>query len=173
MTTRSLIIAVGIAATVGGAASPGARAQERIPRDLLLGHEVRVWLASGLQVSGELLGVTADSLHLLGPLGISSVGLDRVAETSIARHRLSAKKTVAWISVGALASGAGLTSACSSVADDCGGVFVTTFAMWAIVGGLFAAIIGQQRWEDVIPEPEALRPYARYPQGVPAWYRGR
>ena len=96
-----------------------AQAQARPPRDLLMGRDVRFVLTGGASPSGELLGVTADSLSVLvRTQGIQTLGFDQIVAMDVARHSFGWKKVWTWTAVGALVSGVGLTVACSSLDED-------------------------------------------------------
>ncbi len=73
-----------------------------------------------------------------------------------------------WITVGALATGLGMTAACSSYegSGGCGGVFPAMALSWAVVGGLFGAALASSAWTDVSLRDD-LRRFARFPQGAP------
>ena len=162
-----------------------AQAQARPPRDLLMGRDVRFELTGGSSPSGELLGVTADSLSVLvRTQGIQTLGFDQIVAMDVARHSFGWEKVWTWTAVGALVSGVGLTAACSSLDEGdragdgswlrlCGGVFGGTVLSWGLVGGIFGAIINSQRWRAIAPSPEAARPFSRYPQGIPDSVRER
>ena len=160
-----------------------AQAQARPPRDLLMGRDVRFVLTGGASPSGELLGVTADSLSVLvRTQGIQTLGFDQIVAMDVARHSFGWKKVWTWTAVGALVSGVGLTVACSSLDEDdragegyrvCGAVVGVTALSWGLVGGIFGAIINSQRWRAIAPSPEVARPFSRYPQGIPDSVRER
>ena len=57
---------------------------------------------------------------------------------------------------------------CSSVASDCGSVFVGMMTSWLVVGAVAGATSYGSAYRDLEPvRYERLQPYARYPQGVP------
>lgn len=146
-----------------------AQGQQTPPRSLIFGHDVRLELMGGTSAAGELLGVTADSLRILVKArGPQTLALDRITELKIARHSFGWGKVWTWTAIGALVTGAGLTAACTSVEDaECGAVFPAVALSWGLAGGLYGAIIDAKRWQLTAPSPDAIRPYSRYPQGVP------
>lgn len=50
------------------------------------------------------------------------------------RKNMSAGLAWAWVGIGAVVTGAALTAACSTVTEDCGGVFLGTALLWTLVG---------------------------------------
>jgi hypothetical protein len=67
-----------------------------------------------------------------------------------------------------LISGGALTAACSSVASDCGSVFTGTMLIWGITAALAVPSMEGSRYKRIRdPSPQDLRPYARFPQGLP------
>jgi hypothetical protein len=147
-----------------------ARAQEApVP---VSGRELAVTLAGGDVLRGELIGAAEESLVLLADSELRTIELDEVTVLRFRRHRWGAGQVATWVGIGALVTGAGLTIACSQVEDaDCAGVFPATVAVWALFGVPFAVGIARSAWSSVPPRPEALRPYARFPQGVPSGFR--
>ena len=169
MSSRCMIGALGILAICAMDVLP-AQAQAKPPRDLLMGHDVRLELKGGASAAGELLGVTSDSLSILGPTGaLRTMGFDQIVEMDVARHSFGWRKVWTWTALGAAVSGLGLTAACQAYegSDGCGAVFVGVALSWGLTGGLLGAVMNAQRWRMIAPGPETARPFARYPQGMP------
>lgn len=146
---------------------PGAAAQQDRS---LLGAEVRVLFAgrhAGL--SGELIAISADSVWVLGDAGLMrGAALTEVPRVAVRRHGLSSGAILGWGAVGGLVTGGLLTAACSSVADDCGGVFAFTALTWAVATAVSAVTVEASRWKDFrAPSYPGLSAYARFPQGLP------
>jgi hypothetical protein len=121
------------------------------------------------RVEGELLAVGPKRLWLRGRDGVYDVPLADVGEVRLQRHGLTGGKAVLWAVIGALSTGIALTAACGSAnGENCGGVLAVTLGAWAVIGGPAAAALGRSSQLRVKPrELESLRPYARFPQGLP------
>jgi hypothetical protein len=125
----------------------------------------------GERVKGELLAVGADRLWVLAPEGRGrGIPFDAIEEVRVRRHGLDGKTAGAWATIGAVATGAALAGACGSVegAGGCGGFFLLTAGIWALFGGPAAHGLGKSSELRVsAPNFAMLRPYARFPQGLP------
>ena len=121
------------------------------------------------KVKGELLALGSEQLWILEAARAREVPLSEIGQVRVRLHGLDGKRTLTWAAVGAVVSGAALTAACSSVEDtSCGGVFFASVIPWALVGGLSArSLEASSRVLIRAPDLSALRPYARYPQGLP------
>lgn len=133
-----------------------------------LGSQVRVSASGDRSLSGELLAVDRDSIWLLQKQGLASVSLYEVSEVQVDRGGMGAKGALLWSLTFGLISGVALQTACSSVGGDCGRVLPTTLLLWGVVGGISAASLQSTRHTTVPAEPASLRPWARFPQGLPA-----
>lgn len=82
---------------------------------------------------------------------------------------------MAWSLVGGLVSGVALTAACGSVEGaECGAVLPGVILSWGLVGGLSAATLSGSSSQRLAPEEwERLRPFARFPQGLPEGFPRR
>lgn len=137
------------------------------PPELALGRATELSRRHSDVVRGELLAARADSVWLLAEGRVISVRMDEVTGARVVRHDFGAGKVAIWTLIGALATGGGLAIACNQVSDGCGGVFGGVALSWGIVGGLAAISLESSRRVSVDPTEEALRPYARFPQGLP------
>ena len=139
----------------------------------LFGRPVEVKAPSGQgdsTVKGELLAVGAEQLWILEPTRVREVPFREIEQVRVRLHGLDGKKAWTWTVAGAVLSGAALATACSQVEGDgnCGGVLAVSLIPWAALGGLSAS--GLEKSSRILvraPYLEALRPYARYPQGLP------
>ena len=114
--------------------------------------------------------VGTEQLWILEPTRVREVPLREVDQVRVRLHGLDGKRAWTWTLAGAVLSGAALATACSQVEGDtnCGAVLAVSLLPWAAVGGLSAA--GLEKSSRLLvraPDLEALRPYARYPQGLP------
>lgn len=159
---RSVLVILFVAGAVLG---PGlAVAQHKPP---LLGSTVRLTMSDGGRLSGELLAAQRDSAWLLEAGGvIRAISLHDLYGVQVRGRGMDSEKILLWTLIGGTVTGAALTAACSSVSDGCGGVFVGTMLSWGLVGGI-AAGITRSPHRRIDPRPEALAPYARFPQGLP------
>lgn len=142
------------------------------PTSIVTGRNVSV-RGSSSRVAGELLSVSADSIWVLErrPWDIRSLPLEGVRTVKVRRGK-GAGTALIWSVVGMVATGTALTAACNSVEGaDCGDVFPAVVLGWGVVGGLAAIKLGAGRYQELEPRVDRLRPYARYPQGLPAEVR--
>ena len=135
----------------------------------MLGSTVRLKPLAGRRVpveEGELIATSRDSLWLLLPGRLVSVPRGAVLRVRVNRKKMGAGLAWAWAGIGAVVTGGALTAACSTVAEDCGGVFVVTAVLWSLVGAFAAPSIAGARWENIDAWGD-LPPHTRFPQGLP------
>ncbi len=135
----------------------------------ILGSTVRLKPFAGRRVpveEGELIATSRDSLWLLLPGRLESVPRGAVLRVRVNRKKMGAGMAWAWAGIGAVVTGVALTAACSTVADNCGGVFLVTAGLWALVGAAAAPSIAGARWENIDAWRD-LPPHTRFPQGLP------
>ncbi len=122
----------------------------------------------GARPAGELITVSADSLWLLADSTLVGLALRDVSGVRVRRHKSGMGTMLTWGLVGGLASGGALAGACSTVADNCGGILGGTTLAWLIVGGLAGISLESSQYRTIREASvQALRPYARFPQGWP------
>jgi hypothetical protein len=126
-----------------------------------------VRLSQEVRLEGELLAVGADSLWVMRDREPFGVSLSDVSRVRIQQHQASAGGVLAWAGIGALVTGVAMSAACSSVAEECGGVFVGMAIPWALFGGIAAASVSGSRWREAAASEADLSKFARYPQGWP------
>lgn len=159
---------VSMALTLGGCATA-------TPRVSVVGHPVEVQLQATKDdprapVKGELLAVSPEKVWVMGPHRVSPLPLREVEEVRIRRHALSGRRAGRWALLGAVVSGAVLTLACSSVDADnaCGKILIPVLLTWGAIGVPSVASLARSSQLHVEPSDwEALRRYARFPQGLP------
>ena len=135
----------------------------------ILGSTVRLKPFAGRRVpleEGELIATSRDSLWLLLPGRLVSVPRRAVLRVRVNRKKMGAGIAWAWAGIGALVTGAALTAACSTVTEDCSGVFIGTGILWGLVGAAAAPSIAGARWENIDAWRD-LPPHTRFPQGLP------
>ncbi len=135
----------------------------------ILGSTVRLKPIAGRRVpveEGELIATSRDSLWLLLPGRLESVPRGAVLRVRVNRKKMGAGLAWAWAGIGAVVTGVALTAACSTVAENCGGVFLGTAVLWALVGAAAAPSIAGARWENIDAWGD-LPPHTRFPQGLP------
>jgi len=151
----------------------GAQSGRRVPDELVRGREV-TFRAAGSRVSGELLAVDGERLVLLRDATLTSWALDEVGTVYVRQHGLGFRESLVWAGVGGLLTGVALQSACDSVEGaDCGGLAVVVLGLWALVGAPAAWAIGSSSTVEVVATEATLRPWARFPQGLPDVFRTR
>ncbi len=145
-------------------------ATARVP---LFGRSVEVKPVSGhgdSATKGELLAVGAEQLWVLEPTRVREVPFGEIGQVRVRLHGLDGGKAWTWTLAGAVLTGAALTAACASVEGDnnCGAAFALTAVPWGLFGGLSARSLEKSSRVLVRgPDFDALRPYARFPQGLP------
>jgi hypothetical protein len=155
-----LVLALSACATARPIAPLGGRTVELQPAGPRKGPAVR----------GELLAVGPERLWVLEPAGVRSVPFEEIDQARVRLHGLDGKKAGAWAVIGGLVTGVALTVACASEGHNggCGKAFAIAAVPWALIGGPAAASLGRSSQLRVSrPELESLRPYARFPQGLP------
>jgi len=151
----------------------GLPAQRITPPPQVLGRTVTlIPHGGGASVQGELLAVRGDSAWVLAsnPARVVGVPMPAIREAHIQRHGLTAQKGLEWGLVVGGVSGIALSLACNSVEGNsgCGGVFVGMMLGGALYGGIAAISFNSSSRYRVEPAtPDALAPYARFPQGPP------
>jgi hypothetical protein len=145
------------------------------PTELVLGRTAKIKSATG-GLEGELLSVSGDSLWVLSKSGVFGMALGEVQGVDVRMHNWTRKRALTWNLVAGLGSAIAMTAACSSVDDmegGCGTVFLSWSLTWALVGGIAGAALAAGSNRRVLPSHDALRPYVRYPQGLPDGARPR
>ncbi len=131
------------------------------------GRDINLVLTDGERLSGELIDADAHRLLLWGSSGLREIDYARLTEVEARRHGFGSGRALAWVGLGALVTGVGMTAACSQVdGTSCGGVFLGMTLSWAVIGGLFAGSVASGQYQSVPMDPTALRPLARFPQGA-------
>lgn len=153
-----------------------ARAQEPVGPDatvlsLARGSTTQIdW--DRMSVRGELLGVSADSVWIEVAGALQALPLSGLERVRVQRHAWTARRVLVWSLVAGVGSTVALTFACQSVEDaECGGFTVAWLGAWALIGGLSGASLARSSHLDVPVEAEALRRFARFPQGLPERFR--
>lgn len=173
MKFRSMLMAgcsLLLSANNGAAQEEPFRMDVRLPpTEFVMGRNAKIELPSG-KLEGELLGVSEDSLWFMAEGAMLGVPLGEVSQLDIQMNKWGLNRVLTWNLVAGLGSAMALTAACSSVDDvdgGCGSVFVGWTLSWALVGGIAGAFLASKSHKEVFPSSDALRPYVRYPQGVP------
>jgi hypothetical protein len=134
----------------------------------VLGRTVSVARRGGERVVGELVAVQDSDLVVRRSDGVAQVPLADVRAVEIKRHDWGRSRGLAWSLLGGAATGAALAASCASVSSGCGGVGAAVLATWLVVGGLSSlSMEASSRVRLSSPSAESLRPYARFPQGLP------
>jgi hypothetical protein len=147
-------------------AQASAAAQE-LPR--VFGRTLDFSFVDAPAMRGELLATGQDSVWIgLSSGQMVSVPLRRLSRVRVSESGIKAGGILIWAVVGGLVTGGALTGACGAVEDaSCGGVLPATLVSWLLFGGIAAAITGSGH-RSLVPDAKTLRPYARFPQGLPA-----
>ncbi|MBI1966673.1 MAG: hypothetical protein HYS40_01670 [Gemmatimonadetes bacterium] len=160
---RASIVAAGVVSATGCVMGTGAGSVYGRPAIVMPSGESR-----RPAMTGELIAASSDSLWVLADSGLASLPLAAADHVRVQRHNFGGGKGLVWTLIGGVVTGGALTSACSSVQGDCGGVFVAVAVMWGLVGGVSSLSLEASSKTTIAGPPwEGLRPYARYPQGLP------
>ncbi|HEX9705000.1 MAG TPA: hypothetical protein VGA20_07105 [Gemmatimonadales bacterium] len=168
MNTRSSVVVVGIAVLVVSGCVMGTH------RNSPFGYSVTVVPTrdSLPKLRGELLAVSPDSLWVRVNSEITVRSLIAVDHVAVRLHGLDAGKGMFWAALGGVVTGGALTAACASVDGECGAVLPVTLLTWLLVGGVSTESLERSSKTRVpVAGWERLRPYARFPQGLPAGFR--
>jgi hypothetical protein len=159
---RRVALAVILVTTTGCATTP------KVP---VVGRTVTVVPEAGEpRLKGELLAVGPSRLWVRGEDGVAEIRLPRVREVRVRRHGFGARAAMTWALVGGATTGGALAGACASVEDsgNCGVVGLVVAGAWLLFGLLAAPSMESSSRIDLRePTPEQLRPFARFPQGLP------
>ena len=158
----SVVLTVSIAVSGCASAKPGLPLGGRTV-------ELRGTEPKSPKVSGELLAVGPEQMLVLTSAGVRGVPPQQVKEVRVRRHGLKGRKAWLWVAIGAIGTGLALTAAClSAEGDNCGAVLGVTVGAWGLIGGPAAASLAKSS-QLRVPGPDftSLRPYARFPQGLP------
>jgi hypothetical protein len=83
-------------------------------------------------------------------------------------HEWGWRRVFTWSAIGAAASGVLLAAACSGVEDtSCWPVPLFAVGTWGLAGLIFGGTLASSSGRDVLPVAEEIRPYVRFPQGLP------
>jgi hypothetical protein len=150
----------------------GGMAEGQQPGDRVHGARVRAIQHQGGDIRGELIAVDDTRVWVLDRRGsLRSLPLADMRAFRVQRHGWSAGRIRRWTAIGAGATSAAMFGACISVegTDGCAAFTLVWAAAWGVVGGVSGLIV---RPSAVIAAGavEELRPYARFPQGLPAGY---
>jgi len=160
-----------LAVILAAALAPGCASTLALKDVPIGGREVTV-VTEGKEtkLKGELLVVDKDKLWVRTADGVRELPLGDVREVRVKRHGFGARQALIWAGVGGLATGGGMAAACSSVEGNhsCAAVGLVIGGLWLLVGGLTApALESSSRIDYPKPTADALRPFARLPQGLP------
>jgi hypothetical protein len=146
------------------------------PAHRVFGAQIHVLQGAEPDLRGELLASDMERLWMLDrEHGFVEVGFAGVEQIRIQRHGVTARTVTRWTLVAGGLTSAAMLGACLSVDDSNGEclAFTAVWALaWAAVGGLSGLVMRPSR--RIGPgEVQELRPYARFPQGIPeGWIPG-
>ncbi|SHK91260.1 hypothetical protein [Rhodothermus profundi] len=145
---------------------PGAVRGQAPQRNAPRGYSIRLYVEQGQQLKGELLAVTQDTLWLLTDAEIRPLRLESISQVQVRYPGIRRSHLMRWSVIGGGVTGIALTGACMSVSEGCVGVFALSMGLWLVAGGV-AALFTHPPHLWVVPDSQALVPYARFPQGLP------
>ena len=131
------------------------------------------------RVRGELLGVGSDTLWVLQGTAVRAVSLSTGRRIEVRRHTFDMRRTLKWLGIAGVATGATLMAACQSYEADGGGggndclaVLPATALFFGVSGLILGALNDHTTVHRLAPSDTVrLRAFSRYPQGIPPWIR--
>ena len=166
MRAASLLVPVALLTTIG------CQPTRRPPQ---LGITTAVMMTDRVVHRGELLAVHRDSLVLAVGDSLRWLPLDRILRASIDRRVLGVGPSMRGMMMVGVGTGLALTIACMSAdSDGCAAsILPMTVGAGLLVGFLGGAETERFRYATFEPPTAGqLRPWARYPQGMPAGLGG-
>lgn len=144
------------------------------------GVRVRVVNSAGDDLRGELLGLRDENIWVLAgereeERRFVPLPLTDLKEVRMQRHGWSGGRIALWTALAGGATTVAMFGACTSIEDSgsCAAVAGGWAGLWAVIGGFTRLVIGPS-WKTVrAPALDELRPYARFPQGLPDGYPPR
>jgi hypothetical protein len=154
------------------AALAGAGCASRSPE--VFGRAVTLVPQDGREpkTKGELLAVDAQKVWVRTSEGVREVDNGSIREIRVKRHGYTGGWARRWGLIGGLVSGVALSVACSSVegngSSGCATIGLVSAGIWVSVGFLAAPGLEASSKVGLRPdERDRLRPYARFPAGLP------
>lgn len=165
-----LASAVLIAFVVSGCVLPGAPISPH-------GRVANLQLLRGGNVRGELAAANRDTIWVFSRDGLVAWNTAELRRVHVRRHPFGFERTLKWMGWAGLGTGIALMVSCMSfeASTDGGGessgcllVPPVTVGFFAGAGLLFGAINEVSARHSLAPtDTDRLRPFARYPQGIP------
>jgi hypothetical protein len=146
------------------------------------GRQATTRFAGGGEViRGELLAATSDTVWFLENGVISRYPTRDLSDIAVRRHPFTAQRAFTAMMIGGGVTAVAMMVACGRYNampnegnTECGPVLPVTLLLYALPGLLFAT--GQHYNSQIRMAPsevDRLRPYARFPQGIPDSVRAR
>jgi len=144
------------------------------PRPPQLGITTLVVMTDLSRHEGELLAVHRDSLVLMVGNTLRWLPLSGIKSAMIDRRVLGVSASVRGMALAGLATGTALMISCMSAdSEACVVLIPIGVGVGVIVGFIFGLETDRFRYATfTAPTAEQLRPWARYPQGMPEGYGG-
>jgi hypothetical protein len=141
------------------------------------GRQAQVRPQGTLAMRGELIAATQDTIWIFNNHGLLPYTTAELRRVDVQRHRFGMGRTMRWMGWTGLATGAALMVACNSYeassdgsgdSGACFGVISGTVLFFGLAGVLFGSINEYTSKFYIHPsETERLRPFTRFPQGLP------
>jgi hypothetical protein len=135
------------------------------------GAAVQLFGPSGT-LRGELVAASPEGIWIRNERReFVLVPLDQVREARVQRHAWTPRRVMIWTGIAGGLTTVGMLAACraydGSDSSGCGSFALGWAGAWAVVGGVSTALVSPA-WERISPRnTEGLRPWARFPQGLP------
>ncbi len=135
------------------------------------GAEVRVDRFQGESLHGEILAAEGGEVWIRSPAGVMwEVPSTSVRRVRVARHDVGVG---GWSLAAAGVTTSGMMVACAGFDEGgCAGDVILFALVWGIPAGLATLLVRRRRYV-MLSEMDDLRPWARFPQGLPEEYRDR
>lgn len=132
---------------------------EEASQQTAYGGWARLEWGHGMEAQGELIAVTADSLFVLTEISMSGLALDEVDAIQVMSYESGASVLGTWTLLGSL----------STISHGVG--LLISLPVWLISGSAAASTQSRAPLTSTrtpLLDWEKLRPYARFPQGIPS-----
>lgn len=169
MRVDRLVLAGALAALSAGCAVRGMPVSPLGRTATLIGDRV--------QVKGELMALTPDTIWLRSDSTLRPYAGAEYRQVQVQRHTFGLRRTLNWLGWAGAGTGAALMIACNSYESSpdgggdsgtCIGVLPGTVLVFAAAGLIFGSLNEYTSRHRMQPgDTERLRPFTRYPQGLP------
>jgi hypothetical protein len=141
------------------------------------GRQAEVRATSGSSQRGELIAASADTVWLMSNAGLTPFTTAELRRVEVERHGFGMRRTMKWMGWLGVGTGIALMISCNSYESSsegsgdggsCVGVLPGSVIFFGLTGALLGMFNESSRHHHFKPaETDRIRPYARFPQGMP------